>query len=89
MRVFTASRPGLFGAGVYLIAFISAAVYPLFSRDTFSGLAAVMLAWPWIDFLPLRSAKFMLVLFAVLNAAIIYIFVSVVSSFLGRLLRRT
>jgi hypothetical protein len=64
-------------------------VYPLFSRDTFSGLAAVMLAWPWIDFLPSRSAKFMLVLFARLNTAIIYISFSVVSSLLGRLLRRT
>jgi hypothetical protein len=37
-------------------------VYPLFSHDTFSGLAAVMLAWPWI-ILPPRSARFMLVLF--------------------------
>ena len=89
MGAFTVSRPGLFGAGVYLIAFISAAVYPLFSRYAFSGLAAVMLVWPWIDFLPPRSAKFMLVLFGGLNAAIIYIFFSVVSSLLGRLLRRT
>ena len=89
MSVFTGSKPGLFAASLYLIAFISAAVYPLFSRDTFSGLAAAMLAWPWIDFLPPRSAKFMLVLFAGLNAAIIYIFFSVISSLLGRLLRRT
>jgi hypothetical protein len=89
MGAFTVSKPGLFGAGVYLIAFISAAVYPLFSRYTFSGLAAVMLAWPWIDFLPQHSARFMLVLFAGLNAAIIYISFSVVSSLLGRLRRRT
>jgi hypothetical protein len=43
MRACTGSKPGLLAAGLYLIAFIPAAVYPLFSRDTFSGLAAVML----------------------------------------------
>jgi hypothetical protein len=30
-------------SGLYLMVFIPAAVYPLFSRDIFSGLAAVML----------------------------------------------
>ena len=29
-----------------------AAIYPLFDHRTFSGLAAVLLAWPWVDYFP-------------------------------------
>ena len=65
------------GAAVYLLAFVGAAIYTLFSRETFSGLAAVMLAWPWIDYLP--SAWPSLFLAAALNAVIIYVLLAALS----------
>jgi hypothetical protein len=43
------SRVGAIGAGLYLLAFAGASIYPLFDRRTFSGLLAVLLSRPWID----------------------------------------
>jgi hypothetical protein len=45
-------------------------IYPFFDRRTFSGLPAVMLAWPWIDYLP--SWHFAILLGVALNAVAIY-----------------
>ena len=75
------------GTGFYLLAFVSASIYPLFDRRTFSGLVAVLLAWPWIDYLP--SAWLPVAI--VLNAIIIYGFLAVLSlmpTLVPRLLRR-
>ena len=58
------------GATLYLLAFVGAAIYPFFSRETFSGLPAVMLAWPWIDYLP--NWHYALLIAVALNAVIIY-----------------
>jgi hypothetical protein len=69
------SRLAAIGTGFYLLAFVSAAIYPMFDRRTFSGLAAVLLGWPWIDYLP--SAWFPLTI--VLNAIIIYGLLAVLS----------
>ena len=60
----------LIGATVYLLAFVGAAIYTLFSRETFSGLPAVMLAWPWIDYLPKCHAAILIAV--ALNTVIIY-----------------
>jgi len=49
-------------------ALLGAAIYPWLDPRTFSGLAAVLLAWPWLDYFPSSA-----LLFAVaLNAVIIY-----------------
>jgi hypothetical protein len=61
----------LMGAAVYLLAFVGAAIYTVFTRETFSGLPAVMLAWPWIDYLPKWHYAFLIAV--ALNAVIIYI----------------
>ena len=69
------SRVAVIGAALYLMAFTWASLYPLFDRRTFSGLVAVLLAWPWIDYLP--SAW--LPLAVVLDAIIIYVVLAVLS----------
>ena len=61
----------LMGAAFYLLAFVVAVIYTLFTRETFSGLPAVMLAWPWIDYLPKWHYAFLIAV--ALNAIIIYI----------------
>ena len=61
----------LMGAAFYLLAFVGAVIYTLFTRETFSGLPAVMLAWPWIDYLPKWHYAFLIAV--ALNAIIIYI----------------
>jgi hypothetical protein len=65
----------LLGAGTYLAAFFCASLYPFFDHRTFSGLAAVLLAWPWIDYM--RSA--MLPFAVALNTILIYSILAAVS----------
>ena len=60
----------LMGAAVYLLAFVGAALYSIFSGQTFSELPAVMLAWPWVDYLPKWHYAFLIAV--ALNAVIIY-----------------
>jgi hypothetical protein len=58
--------------------------YPLFDKRTFSGLVPVLLAWPWIDYLP---SPLLLVMVG-LNAIVIYFALaslSLLMSFLFRL----
>jgi hypothetical protein len=68
-------RLAAIGTGFYLLAFVCASIYPVFDRRTFSGLVAVLLGWPWIDYL--SSAWFPLAI--VLNAIIIFSFLAVLS----------
>ena len=63
------------GAGLYLLAFLSAAIYPWFDRRTFSGLAAVLLAWPWVDYFPSSALLFGIAI----NAVIIYAVLALIS----------
>jgi hypothetical protein len=58
------------GTTLYLLVFVGTAIYPYFSRETFSGLLAVMLAWPWIDYLP--SWHFAILIAVALNDVTIY-----------------
>ncbi len=62
------SKFAAIGTGFYLLAVVCASIYPVFDRRTFSGLIVVLLAWPWIDYLP--SAWLPLAI--VLNAIIIF-----------------
>jgi hypothetical protein len=63
------------GAALYLLAFACASAYPLYDHRTFAGLFAVILALPWIDYVP---SKWLLAAVA-LNAAIIYILLAALS----------
>ena len=69
------SKLGAAGAAVYLVAFACAAIYPQFDHRTFSGLAAVLLALPWIDYFPSK----LLPAAVALNALIIYVVLAVLS----------
>jgi hypothetical protein len=79
LLVFLRSKLAVFGAGLYLLAFICASLYPLFDRRTLSGLFAVMLIWPWIDYLPSGSPYVVGVACALLNAIIIYVLLAALS----------
>jgi hypothetical protein len=73
----------LIGVILYLLAFVCACLYPLFDHRTFAGLVAVILAWPWIDYLPSAA----LPLAVLLNTIIIYALLAVLS-LVPTLLRR-
>jgi hypothetical protein len=78
------SKAGAIGAGFYILVFLCACMYPLFDKRTFSGLVPVLLAWPWIDYLPSR----LLFVMVGLNAIVIYFALAILSllmSFLFRL----
>jgi hypothetical protein len=63
------SRLAIFATALYLLIFACALAYPLFDHSTFAGLFSVLLALPWIDYLPsgwLPAA-------VALNAVIIYL----------------
>jgi hypothetical protein len=85
--VFLRSQLATIGAVSYLLAFLAASLYPHISRQTFAGLPAVMLLWPWIDLLH-PSIQIALVACAALNAAIIYALLALLSVLLKRVLRR-
>ena len=71
------------GAGLYLLIFLCAWMYPLFDKRTFSGLVPVLLAWPWIDYLP--SA--LLLVMVALNAIVIYFVLAILSLLMSFLIR--
>lgn len=77
------SKVAAIGAGFYFLAFVCVSVYPVFDHRTFSGLIAVLLAWPWIDYLP----SGWLLLAVALNAVIIYVLLAILS-LVPALLRR-
>jgi hypothetical protein len=64
------SKAGLVAASLYFYAFLFASLYPLFDHRTFSGLFAVLLAWPWVDYLP--RWHFAILLAVGSNAAIVF-----------------
>jgi hypothetical protein len=73
LRVFFRSKMAMIGTGCYILAFVCALLYPVFDHRTFSGLVAVLLALPWIDYLPSGRPFVLLVGCATLNAIIIYL----------------
>jgi hypothetical protein len=68
---------------IYLVAFACASAYPVFDHSTFAGLPAVLLALPWIDYVP---STWLLGAIA-LNALIIYLVLSAASFLLSSLRR--
>ena len=85
--VFLRFQVATIGAISYLLAFLAASLYPRISRQAFAGLPAVMLLWPWID-LAHPTSHIVLVAFALLNAAIIYTVLALLSLLYGRVLPR-
>jgi hypothetical protein len=85
--VFLRSQLATIGALSYLLAFLAASLYPRISHQTFAGLPAIMLLWPWIDLVH-PTSHIVLVAFALLNAAIIYTVLALLSLLFTRLLRR-
>jgi hypothetical protein len=78
------SKLAAIGTGFYLLAVVCASIYPVFDRRAFSGVIVVLLALPWIDYLP--SAWLPLAI--MLNAIIIFgvlVLLSLVPSLLRRL----
>ena len=78
------SRTAGIGVGLYLLAFLCAAIYPWFDHRTFSGLPAVLLALPWVDYFP--SSLLLVAIF--LNTVIIYVVLAFVSRALTLIRRR-
>jgi hypothetical protein len=85
--VFLRSQLATIAAISYLLAFLAASLYPLVSRQTFAGRPAALLLWPWINLLH-PSSQIVRVACAVLNAAIIYTVLVLLSLLLHRVLRR-
>ena len=68
------SKLAISGMAIYLCAFAWAALYAHFDHRTFSGVFAVLLALPWIDYFPnLMPAA------VALNALIIYVVLAALS----------
>ena len=74
-------RVAVIGACVYLVVFAAACLYPVFDHRTFSGLFAVMLALPWIDFLP--HWHFAILIAVGLNALVIFLVLALVACAIG------
>ena len=85
--VFLRSQLATIRAISYLLAFLAASLYPRISHQKFAGLPAVMLLWPWID-LVRPTSHIALIAFALLNAAIIYAALALLSVLFSRLLPR-
>ena len=85
--VFLRFQIATIGAISYLLAFLAASLYPRISHQTFAGLPAVMLLWPWID-LAHPTSHYAPVAFALLNAAIIFTVLALLSLLYSRLLPR-
>ena len=84
--VFLRSQLATIGAISYLIAFLAASLYPHISHQTFAGLPAITLLWPWIDLLH-PASQLARVACAALNAAIIYTLLALLAALWSRLLR--
>jgi hypothetical protein len=85
--VFLRSEAATIGAISYLLFFVAASLYSHISRQTFAGLPAVLLLWPWIGLLH-PSSQIVLIACAALNAAIIYAVLALLSAAFSRVLRR-
>jgi hypothetical protein len=78
----------MIGAGAYLIAFVGASLVPIVDHRTFSGLLAVLLAWPWVDYLPAKASGWLLIGCVLLNAVIIYVAIALVAQVASILSRK-
>ncbi len=85
--VFLRFQVATIGAFSYLLAFLAASLYPRISHQTFAGLPAIMLLWPWIDLVH-PTSHIAPAAFALLNAAIIYTVLALLSLLLRRVFRR-
>ena len=85
--VFLRSQLATIGAISYLLAFLAASFYPRISHQTFAGLPAVMLLWPWIDLIH-PTSHIAPVALAALNAAIIYTVLALLSLLFRQVLPR-
>jgi hypothetical protein len=77
--MFLRSTTASTGATVYWLMFVCASLYPAFDDRTFAALPVVLLAWPWVDFLPRSDSGLLVVGCALLNTALIYVFIATVS----------
>jgi len=68
------SRLAISGAAIYLSAFACAAFYAYLDHRMFSGVFAVLLALPWIDYFPSQMPAAV-----ALNALIIYVVLAALS----------
>ena len=68
------SKLAISGVVIYLSAFACAAVYAHFDHRMFSGVFAVLLALPWIDYFPNQMP-----VAVALNALIIYVALAALS----------
>jgi hypothetical protein len=86
--VFLRSQLATIAAISYLLAFLAASLFPRISRQTFAGRPAALLVWPWISLIH-PSSQMVRVACALLNAAIIYAVLALLSVFWRRVLRRS
>jgi hypothetical protein len=85
--MFLHSRAASIGATIYWLAFVCASAYPEFDNRPSAGIPAFVLAWPWVVFLPSTAPSLLVTVCALLNTALIYVFIATVS-FLWRSIRR-
>jgi hypothetical protein len=83
--MFPRSTAATIGATTYWLAFVCASVYPEFDNRTSAGIPAFVLAWPWVVFLPSTAPSLLVTGCALLNTALIYVFIATVSFLWGRL----
>ena len=83
------SRIAALAAGVYVVAFLLLTALAYFDERTFSSLPAVLLTWPWVDYIPpILPSGIAVPLGAVLNAGFIYGVIAALASLFPRAFRR-
>ena len=87
-EMFLRSRAASIGATVYWLVFVCASVYPEFDNRPFAGIPAFVLAWPWVVFLPNTAPSLLVTACALLNTALIYVFIATVWFLWGRFRRQ-
>ena len=84
-RGFLRSRVGALAAAVYALAFLVLTALAYFDDRTFSSLPAVLLTWPWVDYIPLiLPSNIAIPLGALLNAALIYVLMVILTNLFSR-----
>lgn len=87
--IFPWSRIAVVAAGVYVVAFLLLTALAYFDERTFSSLPAVLLTWPWVDYIPpILPSGIAVPLGAVLNAGFIYAVIAALASLFPRAFRR-
>jgi hypothetical protein len=88
-RIFLRSRIAAIAAGVYVVGFLLLTALAYFDERTFSSLPAVLLTWPWVDYIPLILPSNIAVPFgALLNAALIYVVIAGLADLFPRAFHR-